>query len=107
MNYRTASVLTFVICVALLALASLSAGDNAVADSAYESTVRSETASSWACLPHYSEPKHILNLNPPTDLSLMVSADFNCDGWPDVVLARAHWPYPMPTPCLSGPRISS
>jgi hypothetical protein len=109
MHHRTSNILTVGICLLLLTLASPSKGHDAVAGSAYGSlkdtevntlttvvtapgsTVRSETASSWACLPHYSEPEHILNLYPPTDLHHVVSADFNGDGWPDVVLARAYW----------------
>jgi hypothetical protein len=109
MNNRTASILTLGICLLLLALAPISRGDDAIAGSAYEglmdtgvntlasvmatpgSTVQTETASSWVCLPHYSEPEVILTLYPPTDLHHMVSADFNGDGWPDVVLARAFW----------------
>ena len=97
------------VCLLLLTLTSPSAGNHAVAGSAYEglmdtgvntpttvvttpgSTVQSETASSWACLPQYSEPETILTLYRPTDLHHMVSADFNGDGWPDVVLARAFY----------------
>lgn len=109
MNYRTVSILTLGICVLLLTLASPSMGNDAVASSAHEglidtgvntlatavttlgSTVQSEMASSWACLPQYSEAEEILILYPPTDLHHVVSADFNGDGWPDAVLARAFW----------------
>ena len=49
----------------------------------------SQGDSSWSCLPRYSEPETILTLYPPTDLHRMASADFNDDGWPDVVLQRA------------------
>jgi hypothetical protein len=109
MNYRTVSILTLGICLLLLPLASSSTGDDAVASSVYGSlmdtrvntlttvvttlgsTVQSETASSWACLPQYSEPEEILTLYPPTDLHHVVSDDFNGDGRPDAVLARAFW----------------
>jgi hypothetical protein len=106
MNYRTVSTLTVGICLLLLILASPRKGNDVIAGSVYDglmdtgvntlttvvttpgSTVQSETVSSWACLPQYSEPEHILNLNPPTDLWGMGSADFNDDGWPDAVLWR-------------------
>jgi hypothetical protein len=91
MSYRTAGILTLGICLLLLALAYPSGGDEAVAGSAYGTSVQAETAAAWACLPHYSEPEEMLTLYPPTDLHHMVSADFNDDGWPDVVLARAYW----------------
>jgi hypothetical protein len=109
MHFRTSSLLTIGICVLLLPLASPSTGDDTVASSVYGglmdtgvntlttvvttlgSTVQSETASSWACLPQYSEPEEILTLYPPTDLHHVVSGDLNGDGWPDAVLARAFW----------------
>jgi hypothetical protein len=91
MNHRAASVLRLGICVLLLALVSPGARNDAVAGSFCGSTVGTETASSWACLPQYSAPETILTLTRPTDLHHMVSADLNGDGWPDVVLARAHW----------------
>lgn len=90
MNYRSARTLTIGICLVLLALSSPSTGNHAIAGGAYASTVQTETSAAWACLPQYSEPETILTLNRPTDLHHMVSADFNDDGWPDVVLARAH-----------------
>jgi hypothetical protein len=40
------------------------------------------------CLPSYSEPREILRLDPGANLWGMRSADFNGDGWPDVVLYR-------------------
>jgi len=109
MNNRTVGILAFGICLLLLTLASPSAGDEAVASSAFEglmdtgvnastsaakpseSAFQPQASSSWACLPQYSEPEEMLTLYPPSDLHHMVSADFNDDGWPDVILARAFW----------------
>jgi hypothetical protein len=51
----------------------------------------SQVDSSWSCLPRYGESEEILTLYPPTDLHHVVSDDFNGDGWPDAVLARAFW----------------
>jgi hypothetical protein len=91
MRPRTTSTFTLGICVLLLVPIFLCTGDHAAASSAHESAMQPEAPSSWACLPRYSEPELILTLNRPTDLHHMVSADFNGDGWPDVVLARAYW----------------
>jgi hypothetical protein len=122
MSYRTVSILTLGILVLLLALASPSEGNDAVANSAYESliavgantvkaiaptsglTVQVQTGSSWSCLPHYSEPDEFLHLYPHegaveipgsesvTTLWGVDSADFNDDGWPDAVLWRGLQP---------------
>jgi hypothetical protein len=91
LNHRIKSILTLGICMLLLVPIFLSTGGNAAASSAHESALQPGAPSSWACLPRYSEPELILTLNRPTDLHHIVSADFNGDGWPDVVLARAYW----------------
>jgi hypothetical protein len=106
MNCRTVSVLTLGICLLLLAPTYPGKGNDAVAGSADEglidggvstpiaattlcgSTVPSPAGSSQSCLPRYGEPEEILTLYPPTDLWGMRSADWNDDGWPDVVLWR-------------------
>ncbi len=91
MGRRTARLLTVCMCLILLTLASSSRNDPAVAERANESVAQPGTASSWACLPRYGEPEVVLTLHRPTDLKHMVSADFNDDGWPDVILSRALW----------------
>jgi hypothetical protein len=46
------------------------------------------TATQGICPPYYSEPEEILRINLPSDLYGLVSADFNADGWPDVLVYR-------------------
>jgi hypothetical protein len=48
------------------------------------------TATLGICPPYYSEPEEVLRLNLSSDLYGMVSADFNDDGFPDVVLYRGY-----------------
>ena len=48
------------------------------------------TATSGICPPYYSEPEEVLRLNLSSDLYGMVSADFNDDGFPDIVLYRGY-----------------
>jgi hypothetical protein len=91
MHFRTASLPLVGICLLLLALAFLSTGNHTAAGGACGPTGQAGAASSWTCLPQYSKPEVILTLHRPTDLHHMVSADFNGDGWPDVVLARAQY----------------
>ncbi len=43
------------------------------------------------CLPTYSEPDEFLQLRPGTDLWGSAAADFNGDGWPDIVLYRGRF----------------
>jgi hypothetical protein len=66
-------------------------GADRAQSSSEAANILSQADSSWSCLPRYSEPETILTLYRPTDLHRMASADFNDDGWPDVVLARAFW----------------
>lgn len=66
-------------------------GANRAQSSSEAANILSQAGSSWSCLPRYSEPETILTLYRPTDLHRMASADFNDDGWPDVVLQRAFW----------------
>jgi hypothetical protein len=90
MHFRTASLPLVGICLMLLALACLNTGNHTAAGGVCGPTDEA-AASSWACLPQYSEPETILTLYRPTDLHHMVSADFNGDGWPDVLLVRSHY----------------
>jgi hypothetical protein len=91
MRRRVLSIATVGVCLLLLTLSPPNTGSDATAGRAKGSTIQAVKASSWACLPRYGEPEVILTLHRPTDLHHMVSADFNDDGWPDVVLSRALW----------------
>jgi len=46
------------------------------------------TATQGICPPYYSEPEEILRLNLSSDIFGLVPADFNDDGWPDVLVYR-------------------
>jgi hypothetical protein len=105
------SILTLGICVLLLALASPSEGNDAVANSAYESliavgantvkaiaptsglTVQVQTGSSWSCLPHYSDRQFILQVNETDDLyeAFPTAGDLNRDGLEDIVIRRTKY----------------
>ncbi|MFZ5821343.1 MAG: FG-GAP repeat domain-containing protein [Chloroflexota bacterium] len=49
-------------------------------------------ATQGICPPYYSEPEVVFTLHPPTDLQHIVSADFNDDGWMDILSVRSHFP---------------
>jgi hypothetical protein len=115
MKSEAVSTLVTGICFVLLALAYPSKGSEPVTNSLsgtmmagevnspmgatvlVESDEPSQEGSPWSCLPRYSEPETILTLYRPTDLGRMASADFNDDGWPDVVLQRALWQSGQPS----------
>ncbi len=44
-----------------------------------------------ACLPLYGEAEEVLQLHPATDNWGLASADFNDDGWPDIVVWRGRF----------------
>jgi hypothetical protein len=51
-------------------------------------TSSAPTATPGICPPYFSEPEEVLRLHLPSDLYGMVTADFNGDGWPDVLVYR-------------------
>jgi hypothetical protein len=63
-------------------------GANRAQSSSEAANILSQAGSSWSCLPRYSEPDEFLHLASPTGLWGLRSADFDDDGWPDVVLWR-------------------
>jgi hypothetical protein len=77
-KHRAPTMLKLWLCCIMLALASAR-------------NPRAQALSPWSCLPMYGEAEEILTLYPPTDLWGMRSADFNDDGWPDVVLWRGNF----------------
>jgi len=105
MKYRILNIITVVIGLSLIALFSPTKGKGAISDIDIidlpdidlnkqnlvitpGSSVQSGILSSWSCLPHYSSPNLFLQLDPPSDLWGVRSADFNNDGWPDAILWR-------------------
>lgn len=70
------------ICLLIFTLAGLSRVHNA------KGINSSETESSPSCLPRYSDPQLIFQLNRTAYIADMASADFNGDGLMDVVITR-------------------
>jgi hypothetical protein len=107
MSYRTASTLTLGIGVLLLALASVSMGNHAVAGNPNKGTSEPEadpfgTPEDFSvflpivihnyplepCLPVFDEDRLLLTIYPDGAIERIRTADMNGDGWTDVIVAR-------------------
>ncbi len=62
--------------------------DLQAAESINTPAVPSDTAAPKVCPPYYGNSEIVLRVDLPSDLWGMRAADFNDDGWPDIVLRR-------------------
>ena len=108
MNYRRVSLLILGVCGALLALASLGRGDEAVTDSANKGLVdrgasdpdiaaampgsiaQPQANPTQSCLPHYGERQFLLQVNDTSDVyeAYPTTGDLDEDGLADIVITR-------------------